>query len=64
VVEDDGVGFEADSVQSSQSGRLGLLGIQERAEMLGGSLVIESAPGTGTTIVVEVPHANSNSHRG
>jgi signal transduction histidine kinase len=53
VIEDDGVGFDLDA--ALQSGRLGLLGMRERAEMLGGSLVIESNAGEGTTIVVEVP---------
>lgn len=58
VVEDDGAGFEADLARLAQSGHLGLVGMQERAEMLGGSLVIESAAGAGTTIVVEVPYAD------
>jgi two-component system, chemotaxis family, CheB/CheR fusion protein len=35
--------------------RLGLIGMKERAEMVGGSLTIESAPGRGTTVRVEVP---------
>jgi signal transduction histidine kinase len=64
VIEDNGVGFDADMAHFAQSGRLGLLGMQERVEMLGGSLVIETAAGAGTTIVVEVPHANSHPHRG
>ena len=53
LVEDDGLGFVPD--EASRSGRLGLPGIRERAEMLGGSLLVESSPGTGTTLVVEVP---------
>ena len=53
VVEDDGRGF--DVKDASQSGRLGLLGIRERAEMFGGHLLVESSPGSGTTLVVEVP---------
>jgi signal transduction histidine kinase len=56
VVEDDGVGF--DPVLALHSGRLGLLGMRERAEMLGGSLVVESAEGKGTTVVAEVPDAD------
>jgi two-component system sensor histidine kinase UhpB len=43
-----------------QNGRLGLVGVQERAEMLGGTLVVESKPGAGTTLVVEVPYAHSH----
>jgi signal transduction histidine kinase len=34
---------------------LGLFGMRERAEMLGGEFVIESSPGKGTTVRVEVP---------
>jgi signal transduction histidine kinase len=64
VIEDNGVGFDADMAHFASSGRLGLLGMQERVEMLGGSLVIESAAGAGTTIVVEVPYGDSYSHRG
>ena len=56
VVEDDGRGFDVDAAM--QSGRLGLPGIRERAEMLGGTFVIESSPGAGTTLVVEVPHGS------
>jgi signal transduction histidine kinase len=56
VIEDDGVGFEADRVPVG--GHFGLLGLRERADALGGTLTVESAPGMGTTIVVEVASAN------
>jgi signal transduction histidine kinase len=59
VVEDDGVGF--DPIMAFHSGRLGLLGMRERAEMLGGTLTVESSEGKGTTIVAEVPDDNPNS---
>jgi signal transduction histidine kinase len=58
VVEDDGVGFETAALQND---RLGLLGARERCEMLGGTLAIESSPGRGTTIVAEIPYADSDS---
>jgi len=35
--------------------RLGLYGMQERASVIGGVLTVESTPGVGTTIFVEVP---------
>lgn len=54
LIEDDGVGFDPDEVQ--RGSRLGVFGMQERAEMLGGKLWIESFPGKGTTIQVEVPY--------
>ena len=53
VVEDDGVGFAPDQIAST--GRLGLLGMQERVTLVGGSLQIEAAPQSGTLIRVRVP---------
>jgi len=56
IVEDNGVGFkEQDAVNSC---RLGLFGMRERAEMLGGSLTVECGTTGGTTILVEVPYGN------
>jgi signal transduction histidine kinase len=63
VVEDNGRGFESSLADLAQAGHLGLVGMQERAEMLNGTLVIESAPSSGTTIVIEVPYAYTHSHR-
>jgi signal transduction histidine kinase len=53
IIEDDGVGFTPTSL--TVDSHLGLFGIRERVEMLGGQLTIESAPGKGTAINVEVP---------
>lgn len=53
-VEDDGVGFDPSSPESSGSG-MGLTSMRERAEGIGGRLEIESALGKGTKITVEVP---------
>lgn len=61
-IEDDGSGFAPDQVESSD--HLGLVGMRERAEMFGGSLVIESSPENGTSIIVEVPDAGSYTHHG
>jgi signal transduction histidine kinase len=62
LIEDDGKGFDVDGAR--EGGPLGLLGMQERAEMLGGSLIVESTEGKGTTLVVEVPYDNPNYARG
>ncbi len=51
TIEDDGSGFNP---ETPDEGRLGLLSMRERIEMLGGSLTIESSPGAGTTVFVEV----------
>jgi signal transduction histidine kinase len=57
IVEDDGQGFVVDQVMRGPADRrwLGLYGMRERAELLGGTLVIESALGAGTTVFVQVP---------
>jgi signal transduction histidine kinase len=59
IVEDDGQGFDVAAVMGSagQSRRLGLLGMEERAALIGGKLTIESRPGAGTAVFVEVPRA-------
>jgi signal transduction histidine kinase len=53
IIEDDGVGFVPTS--PTVNSHLGLFGMRERVEMLGGRLTIESAPGRGTAVSVEVP---------
>jgi signal transduction histidine kinase len=56
TVEDDGVGFDpAATDRSDHQHRLGLIGIRERVSRLGGSLRLESAPGRGTRLTVELP---------
>lgn len=57
IVEDDGVGFDpANAATVEQSGNgLGLIGMRERAALVGGQIEIESAPDKGTTIFVKVP---------
>ena len=52
VIEDDGRGFDPDQ---SVDGGIGLIGMRERVALLDGSMTIETAPGKGTTLVIEVP---------
>ena len=55
-ITDDGKGFPAEHVfQAKKNKRLGLLGMRERLEMVGGNLTIESVPGKGTTITAQIP---------
>jgi signal transduction histidine kinase len=56
-VQDDGRGFAAESVLASGGGHLGLVGMRERAEQMGGKLTVCSSPGAGTEIVVEAAAA-------
>jgi signal transduction histidine kinase len=59
IIEDDGRGFEPASMDAADR-RLGLYGMRERAELLGGNLTIESEPGRGTSLFVEIPLAPGN----
>ena len=52
VVEDDGQGFDATAVHDDS---LGLEGMRERVELHDGRMVVETAPGAGTTLRIEVP---------
>jgi len=56
-VQDDGKGFSAPERVSdlAAAGHYGLMGMQERAELIGGRLNIQSAPGSGTTVELRVP---------
>ncbi len=56
VIEDDGRGFSEDRI-SERGGGLGLVGMRERASMIGGRVSIESTPGEGTRIRIDVPAA-------
>jgi PAS domain S-box-containing protein len=60
TVKDDGRGFDPHAVRP---GALGLLGIGERALMLGGTVTVDSAPGFGTEVRVRVPSASQCLHR-
>jgi len=55
-IKDDGKSFQVDRVMHGNGGKhLGLLGMRERLEMIGGSFEVESAPGHGTTITAKIP---------
>jgi signal transduction histidine kinase len=59
IVEDNGQGFDGAATikQSAPLGKLGLLGMRERATLARGSVVIESNPGVGTTVFARLPLA-------
>ena len=52
VIEDDGAGFVPGSVRE---GALGLVGMRERVNLLGGRFEVQAAPGRGTTLIAELP---------
>ncbi|MFI6421764.1 sensor histidine kinase [Streptomyces sp. NPDC050842] len=54
-VVDDGKGFDPGSVRQSSEGGFGLPAMRSRAESLGGTFTVESAPGQGTAVAVSLP---------
>jgi signal transduction histidine kinase len=54
AVTDDGVGFDPDAPEL-RARSLGLTSMEERAGELGAKLTIDSSPGAGTTVALEVP---------
>ena len=57
TVNDNGKGFEIPGRigDMARIGKLGLAGMQERTQLLGGTLTIDSQPGKGTLLTIEVP---------
>jgi two-component system sensor histidine kinase UhpB len=67
MIRDDGCGFELEhlkKVQTSTRPSLGLAGMQERAALLGGSVIIQSKPGLGTMIEARIPYHNESEGQG
>jgi signal transduction histidine kinase/DNA-binding CsgD family transcriptional regulator len=53
LIKDEGVGFDPISIQTRKGS--GLAGIEERTRLIGGRYTVKSAPGKGTSVVIEVP---------
>jgi two-component system CheB/CheR fusion protein len=58
IIEDNGAGFDLQTVLQSDEKGLGLIGMRERAALVAGTLEIESQPDSGTTIVARIPLPN------
>jgi two-component sensor histidine kinase len=54
-VRDDGRGFDPQGLAPPACGHYGLIGMRERAERIGGHMTLNSSPGEGTELLVEVP---------
>jgi signal transduction histidine kinase len=54
-VRDDGDGFDYQVVQNGDGKHFGLVGMQERAAQIGGTLKVDSRAGEGTEVLVDVP---------
>ncbi|HEU4511353.1 MAG TPA: two-component regulator propeller domain-containing protein [Pyrinomonadaceae bacterium] len=59
IVRDDGRGFENHSARNEKAGHFGLIGMRERAAQIGGTLTVQSANGSGTEVVADVPISSS-----
>lgn len=59
LITDDGRGFDASAVTTRREGGMGLLGMRERAELLGGRLRLASREGDGTRVEVVIPVGGS-----
>lgn len=60
-VKDNGIGFDVSSLSArTGEGRLGMIGIRERLNSLGGDFVLMSTLGRGTELVITIPHAISS----
>jgi PAS domain S-box-containing protein len=59
IIEDDGCGFEPEKIhdKSNKEKKLGLISMRERAELVGGSLVIESEVNQGTSLFIRIPYS-------
>ncbi|MFJ7994831.1 sensor histidine kinase [Peribacillus frigoritolerans] len=53
-VTDNGIGFSTKNI-GKQTGKYGLIGLQERVRLVGGKISIDSIPGEGTVLVITVP---------
>jgi signal transduction histidine kinase len=58
-IEDDGCGFDATLMHSTNGHHYGLLGMRERVAKLGGQLSLSSSPGQGTQVHLSIPSAKS-----
>ncbi len=66
TVEDDGCGFDparVNALQSSSRPSLGLAGMQERAALLGGSVLVQSVPGRGTLVEAFIPYHDESENQ-
>lgn len=59
IISDDGTGFDLEDIQLKSNKSMGLTSMKERAESLGGHFEIETSPGEGTFIAVEIPARKS-----
>jgi two-component system sensor histidine kinase NreB len=62
-VQDNGAGFSPETAREKRLS-FGLTDMQERAALLGGTLILRSAPGKGATVILELPRASAKGSQG
>lgn len=62
VIKDEGQGFDLDKFMKSKKKSYGIIGMQERTELLGGEMQILSSIGSGTQIIIKVPTKGENNN--
>ena len=63
-IQDDGIGFDVQNSTSAErrdSGGYGLQAMQQRVEQIGGKVILESTPGEGTTLAIQIPIGETES---
>jgi signal transduction histidine kinase len=57
IINDNGIGFKMPERTSdlALSGKIGIIGMRERARLIGGTLIVQSELGTGTTVTLRLP---------
>jgi signal transduction histidine kinase len=62
TIEDNGNGFDVPEspAEMAMTGHFGLLGIQERAELIGAKMTIDAAPGRGTCLSISLPNKDGD----
>ena len=58
TISDNGIGFDLRAASLQQAGSLGLISMRERAELLGGALLVRSQPGKHTLVTAQIPLHN------
>jgi signal transduction histidine kinase len=61
-IKDNGIGFDPAALLTSASG--GIIGMQERINLVGGTLRIQSEPGVGTLLVADIPYRKQDKEEG
>ena len=54
-IEDNGVGLANDVAETTPAGHFGVIGMRERTQAIGGTFTMNSVPGAGTKVSVELP---------